>query len=57
MLSLEISYLNIFVARDDGDNRIFKQRMKTSDYPRDEAMHKIDNLFKVPQSIWKKLYK
>ncbi|EZA51499.1 DNA excision repair protein ERCC-6 [Ooceraea biroi] len=44
-------------TRDDGDNRIFQQRMETNSYPKDEAMHKIDNIFKVPQSIWKRLYR
>ncbi|XP_014474094.1 PREDICTED: DNA excision repair protein ERCC-6-like [Dinoponera quadriceps] len=44
-------------TRDDGDNRVFKERMATSSYPKDEAMHKLDNLFKVPQSIWKRLYR
>ncbi|RLU26824.1 hypothetical protein DMN91_000621 [Ooceraea biroi] len=33
------------------------QRMETNSYPKDEAMHKIDNIFKVPQSIWKRLYR
>lgn len=44
-------------TRDDGDNRLFKKRMETNSYPTDEAMHKIDNIFKVPQSIWKRLYR
>ncbi|XP_011883318.1 PREDICTED: DNA excision repair protein ERCC-6-like [Vollenhovia emeryi] len=44
-------------TRDDGDNRLFEQRMETNIYPRDEAMHKIDTLFKVPQCIWDKLYR
>ncbi|XP_011157094.1 DNA excision repair protein ERCC-6 [Solenopsis invicta] len=44
-------------TRDDGDNRLFKQRVETNTYPKDEAMHKIDTIFKVPQCIWEKLYR
>ncbi|KYM97864.1 DNA excision repair protein ERCC-6 [Cyphomyrmex costatus] len=44
-------------ARDDGDHQLFKQRIETNTYPKDEAMHKIDTLFKVPQCIWEKLYR
>ncbi|KMQ91356.1 dna excision repair protein ercc-6-like protein [Lasius niger] len=44
-------------ARDDGDSQIFKQRIETKSYPKDEAMHKIDDLFKVPQCIWENLYR
>ncbi|KYQ51971.1 DNA excision repair protein ERCC-6 [Trachymyrmex zeteki] len=44
-------------ARDDGDNQLFKQRIETNTYPKDEAMHKIDTLFKMPQCIWEKLYR
>ncbi|KOC59628.1 DNA excision repair protein ERCC-6 [Habropoda laboriosa] len=42
---------------DDGDEEMYRQRVKESRYPKNEPLHKIDNLFKVPQSIWKKLYK
>ncbi|CAK9823096.1 DNA excision repair protein ERCC-6 [Anthophora retusa] len=42
---------------DDGDEEMYRQRVEESRYPKDEPLHKIDNLFKVPQSIWKKLYK
>ncbi|CAK9812075.1 DNA excision repair protein ERCC-6 [Anthophora quadrimaculata] len=42
---------------DDGDEEMYRQRVEESRYPKDEPVHKIDNLFKVPQSIWKKLYK
>lgn len=42
---------------DDGDEQIYKQRIKKNGYPKDEPLHKIDNLFKIPQFIWKKLYK
>lgn len=43
---------------DDGDEEIYKQRVEESGgYPTNVSLHKIDNLFKVPQSIWKKLYK
>ncbi|KYN10845.1 hypothetical protein ALC57_17045 [Trachymyrmex cornetzi] len=38
-------------ARDNGDNQLFKQRIETNTYPKDEAMHKIDTLFKMPQYI------
>ncbi|KAL6258772.1 hypothetical protein P5V15_010720 [Pogonomyrmex californicus] len=44
-------------TRDDGDNQLFKQRVETNIYPKEEAMHKVDTLFKVPQSIWEKLYR
>lgn len=44
-------------TRDDGDSQIFKQRIETKSYPKDEAMHKIDNIFKVPQCIWENLYR
>ncbi|XP_018339154.1 PREDICTED: DNA excision repair protein ERCC-6-like [Trachymyrmex septentrionalis] len=44
-------------TRDDGDNQLFKQRVETNTYPKDEAMHKIDTLFKMPQCIWEKLYR
>ncbi|KYM92518.1 DNA excision repair protein ERCC-6 [Atta colombica] len=44
-------------ARDDGDNQLFKQRVGTNTYPKDEAMHKIDTLFKMPQCVWEKLYR
>lgn len=36
---------------------MFKERMEISNYPKDEAMHKLNNLFKVPQSIWNRLYR
>ncbi|XP_011136750.1 DNA excision repair protein ERCC-6 isoform X2 [Harpegnathos saltator] len=44
-------------TRDDGDNRVFKERIEASSYPENKAMHKLDNLFKVPQSIWDRLYR
>lgn len=50
-------YTRIKRTRDDGDHRLFKQRVETNTYPKDEAMHKIDTLFKVPQCIWEKLYR
>ncbi|XP_076303879.1 DNA excision repair protein ERCC-6 isoform X2 [Lasioglossum baleicum] len=42
---------------DDGDEQMYRQRVEESRHPKSEPFHKIDNLFKVPQSIWKKLYK
>ncbi|XP_031844285.1 DNA excision repair protein ERCC-6 isoform X2 [Nomia melanderi] len=42
---------------DDGDEQIYRQRLEESGHPTSEPLHKIDNLFKIPQSIWKKLYK
>ncbi|XP_078044731.1 DNA excision repair protein ERCC-6 [Augochlora pura] len=42
---------------DDGDEQIYRQRVEENGHPRPEPLHEIDNLFKVPQSIWKKLYK
>ncbi|XP_076232564.1 uncharacterized protein LOC143178035 [Calliopsis andreniformis] len=42
---------------DDGDEEIYRQRVEESDYSKNKALHKIDNLFKIPQSIWKRLYK
>ncbi|XP_050457497.1 DNA excision repair protein ERCC-6-like isoform X1 [Cataglyphis hispanica] len=44
-------------TQDDGNSQIFKQRMKTKCYPKDEAMHKINDIFKVPQCIWENLYR
>ncbi|XP_070159365.1 DNA excision repair protein ERCC-6 isoform X1 [Polyergus mexicanus] len=44
-------------TQDDGDSRIFKQRIETECYPKDEAMHKINDIFKVPQCIWENLYR
>lgn len=52
-----LTYFLKFPARDDGDSQIFKQRIETKSYPKDEAMHKIDDLFKVPQCIWENLYR
>jgi len=52
----DLIFLNLS-ARDDGDNQLFKQRVERNTYPRDESMHKIDTLFKVPQCIWEKLYR
>ena len=42
---------------DDGDEKLYKQRVIDSNYKPNEPMHKIDHIFKVPQSIWRKLYK
>ncbi|XP_017887292.1 DNA excision repair protein ERCC-6-like isoform X2 [Ceratina calcarata] len=42
---------------DDGDEAMYRQRVEEHGFPKDELYHKIDNLFKVPQSIWKRLYK
>ncbi|CAL7947361.1 unnamed protein product [Xylocopa violacea] len=42
---------------DDGDELMYRQRVEESGFLKDEPLHKVDNLFKVPQSIWKKLYK
>ncbi|XP_043605612.1 DNA excision repair protein ERCC-6-like isoform X2 [Bombus pyrosoma] len=42
---------------DDGNEEMYRERVENSGYPKDEPLHKIDNLFKIPQSIWKKLYK
>ncbi|XP_043518155.1 DNA excision repair protein ERCC-6-like isoform X1 [Frieseomelitta varia] len=42
---------------DDGNEAIYRERVQKSGYPKDESLHKVDNLFKVPQCIWKKLYK
>ncbi|XP_076386841.1 DNA excision repair protein ERCC-6 isoform X2 [Megachile rotundata] len=42
---------------DDGNEEIYKQRVETGSFSKNESLHKIDNLFKVPQSIWKKLYR
>ncbi|XP_050579250.1 DNA excision repair protein ERCC-6-like isoform X5 [Bombus affinis] len=42
---------------DDGNEEMYRERVEKSGYPKDEPLHKIDNLFKIPQSIWKKLYK
>ncbi|XP_072745753.1 DNA excision repair protein ERCC-6 [Anoplolepis gracilipes] len=50
-------YVRTKKTQDDGDSRIFKQRIETRCYPKDEAMHKINGLFKVPQCIWANLYR
>ncbi|XP_054007934.1 DNA excision repair protein ERCC-6-like isoform X1 [Hylaeus anthracinus] len=42
---------------DDGDEQIYRQRVEESNRPKNEPLHKIDNLFKTPLSIWKKLYR
>ncbi|XP_076654691.1 DNA excision repair protein ERCC-6 isoform X2 [Halictus rubicundus] len=42
---------------DDGDEQMYRQRVEESGRAKSEPLHKIDNLFKVPQSIWKRLYK
>nr|XP_033321618.1 DNA excision repair protein ERCC-6-like isoform X3 [Megalopta genalis] len=42
---------------DDGDEQIYRQRVEENGHARSEPLHEIDNLFKVPQSIWKRLYK
>ncbi|XP_076160397.1 uncharacterized protein LOC143143236 isoform X3 [Ptiloglossa arizonensis] len=42
---------------DDGDEQIYRQRVEESGHPKNEPLHKVDNLLKVPKSIWKKLYK
>ncbi|XP_033218058.1 DNA excision repair protein ERCC-6-like [Belonocnema kinseyi] len=42
---------------DDGDEGLYRQRVINSKCRKNEPMHKIDYIFKVPQSIWKKLYK
>ncbi|XP_017755353.1 PREDICTED: DNA excision repair protein ERCC-6-like [Eufriesea mexicana] len=42
---------------DDGDEQMYRQRVEENGYPKAKPLHKVDNLFKVPQSIWKKLYK
>ncbi|KAK1133785.1 hypothetical protein K0M31_011575 [Melipona bicolor] len=53
--------LNRFVRTkrvlDDGNEAMYRERVQKSGYPKDESLHKVDNLFKVPQWIWKKLYK
>ncbi|XP_012543202.1 DNA excision repair protein ERCC-6 [Monomorium pharaonis] len=55
--SVKSEYIRPKRTRDDGDNRVFQQRVEANTYPKDEAMHKIDTLFKVPQCIWEKLYR
>lgn len=42
---------------DDGDEDLYRQRVIDSKYKKNEPMHQIDHIFKIPQSIWKKLYK
>ncbi|XP_066588299.1 DNA excision repair protein ERCC-6-like isoform X3 [Prorops nasuta] len=42
---------------DDGDEDIYHQRVEECHLAKNQAFHKIDNLFKVPQSIWKRLYR
>ncbi|KAL2725260.1 DNA excision repair protein ERCC-6-like isoform X1 [Vespula squamosa] len=42
---------------DDGDEKIYLSRIKKNKNMKDEPVHMVDNLFKVPQSIWKRLYR
>ncbi|XP_012255007.2 DNA excision repair protein ERCC-6-like [Athalia rosae] len=42
---------------DDGDEWIYRQRVKESGCLKKQELHRVDNLFKVPMSIWKRLYK
>ncbi|KAL0125136.1 hypothetical protein PUN28_004343 [Cardiocondyla obscurior] len=56
-VSVKSGYTRTKKTRDDGNNQLFRQRMETNVYPKDEAMHKVDSLFKVPQCIWEKLYR
>ncbi|KAI4501837.1 hypothetical protein M0802_003172 [Mischocyttarus mexicanus] len=42
---------------DDGDEQIYLQRVNKNKNIKNESVHMVDNLFKVPQSIWKRLYK
>ncbi|XP_046823719.1 DNA excision repair protein ERCC-6-like isoform X2 [Vespa crabro] len=42
---------------DDGDEQIYLLRIKKNKNMKDEPVHMVDNLFKVPQSIWKRLYR
>ncbi|XP_071644690.1 DNA excision repair protein ERCC-6 [Temnothorax longispinosus] len=55
--AVKSGYTRIKRTRDDGDNQLFKQRVETNTYPKDEAMHEINTLFKVPLCIWEKLYR
>lgn len=41
---------------DDGDEELYRERVLATKRLKKPPMHKIDNLFKVPQSIWKNLY-
>ncbi|XP_015510313.2 DNA excision repair protein ERCC-6 [Neodiprion lecontei] len=42
---------------DDGNEWIYRQRVESSGFPKEKEYHKVDNLFKVPMSVWKRLYK
>ncbi|XP_015174752.1 PREDICTED: DNA excision repair protein ERCC-6 [Polistes dominula] len=42
---------------DDGDEQIYLQRVNKNKNIKNESVHMVDNLFKVPQSIWRRLYK
>ena len=42
---------------DDGDEEMYRHRVESGGFSKNKPLHKIDNLFKVPQSIWKKLYR
>ncbi|XP_014231795.1 DNA excision repair protein ERCC-6-like [Trichogramma pretiosum] len=42
---------------DDGDEDIYKERVESSGYKKNEPLHKVDKIFKVPQKIWKNLFK
>lgn len=42
---------------DDGDEQIYQERIRRNKNMKNEPVHMVDNLFKVPQSIWKRLYR
>lgn len=44
---------------DDGDDAIYKERMEARqrENPSKDTLFTVENLFKVPKSIWKRLYK
>ncbi|XP_012214823.2 DNA excision repair protein ERCC-6 [Linepithema humile] len=56
-VSAKSEYIRTKRTQDDADNQRYKQWMESNEYPKDEKMHKIDDIFKVPQSIWEKLYR
>lgn len=47
----------VFLVLDDGDEQIYLSRIQKNKNMKDEPVHMVDNLFKVPQSIWKRLYR
>ncbi|KAK2588871.1 hypothetical protein KPH14_001736 [Odynerus spinipes] len=56
-INVKSKHTNIKRILDDGDEQIYLQRIKKNKSMKREPVHMVDNLYKVPQSIWKRLYR